>query len=260
MVPVALGSQTAASVVRPASFCGVIGLKPTHGLIPLAGVLSLAPSLDTLGFFVQKIEDAAPLLEVLSDRPPLKIDAGRPRLGFVRTEAWPKAARGTRRAVEEAAARLGAKEIELGATFTGLVDAQIAIMGAEANESLRGEPQAQLSPRLRQFLEEGASVPPERLRAARAQAERARGEIDGILRRVDALVTPATVDEAPAGLGSTGDPLFSRIWTLLGTPCLSLPVLEGPGRLPLGLQVVGPRGDEGRLLGAAAWILQEMKR
>jgi amidase len=260
MVPVALGSQTAASVVRPASFCGVIGFKPTHGLIPLDGVLPLAPSLDTLGFFVHEIEDAVPMLEVLCDRPSLKIGEGRPRLGFVRTEAWPRAALETQRAVEEAAGRLGAKEIELGPAFTGLVDAQIAIMGAEANESLRGEPQAQLSPRLRQFLEEGAGISPERLRAARARAERARGEIDEILRRVEALVTPATVGEAPVGLDSTGDPLFSRIWTLLGTPCLSLPVLEGPAGLPLGLQVVGRRGGEGRLLAAAAWILREMTR
>jgi amidase len=260
MVPVALGSQTAASVIRPASFCGVIGLKPTHGLIPLAGVHPLAPSLDTLGFFVRKIEDAAAMLEVLCDRPSLKIDDGRPRLGFVRTEAWPRAAPETQRAVEEAAARLGAEEIELGPAFTGLADAQIAIMGAEANESLRGEPQAQLSPRLRQFLEEGAGVSAERLGAARARAERARGEIDEIFRRVDALVTPATVGEAPAGLDFTGDPLFSRIWTLIGTPCLSLPVLEGPAGLPLGLQVVGRRGGEGRLLGAAARILQEMRR
>jgi len=260
MVPVALGSQTAASVVRPASFCGVIGLKPTHGLIPMEGVHPVAPSLDTLGFFVRKIEDAAPVLQVLADRPLLKVGAGRPRLGFVRTEAWPRALPQTQRAVEEAARGLGAAEVQLGEAFTGLVDAQIAIMGAEASESLWGKPRERLSARLRQFLEEGAAVPPGRLQAAREKAERAREEIGEVFRRVDALITPATVGEAPEGLDSTGDPLFSRIWTLLGTPCLSLPVLEGPAGLPLGLQVVGPRGDEGRLLGAGAWISREMKR
>jgi Asp-tRNA(Asn)/Glu-tRNA(Gln) amidotransferase A subunit family amidase len=258
MVPFALGSQTAASVVRPASFCGVIGFKPTHGLVPLDGVHPLAPSLDTLGFFVRRLEDAAPLLEVLVGRPALKMDTGRPRLGFVRTEAWPRAAPETQRAVEDAARRLEAREIELGAAFTGLVDAQIAIMGAEASQALREEPRERLSPMLRQFLQDGAAVPPERLSAAREQAERCRHEMDTVFRRIDALVTPAAVGEAPVGLETTGDPLFSRIWTLLGTPCLSLPVLRGPAGLPIGLQVVGPRGDEGRLLGAASWIVKEL--
>jgi Asp-tRNA(Asn)/Glu-tRNA(Gln) amidotransferase A subunit family amidase len=258
MVPFALGSQTAASVVRPASFCGVIGFKPTHGLIPLDGVHALAPSLDTLGFFVRRLEDAAPLLEVLAGRPALRIGTGRPELGFVRTEAWPRAAPETQRAVEDAGRHLGAPEIELGPGFAGLVDAQIAIMGAEANQAMRGEPRERLSLKLQRFLQDGAAVSPARLRAAHEQAERCRREIDEVFRRVDALVTPAVVGEAPIGLESTGDPLFSRIWTLLGTPCLSLPVLKGPAGLPIGLQVVGPRGDEGRLLGAASRILKEM--
>ncbi len=258
MVPIALGSQTAASIVRPASFCGVIGLKPTHGLIPIAGVRPMAPSLDTLGFFVRNVEDAAPVLEVLAGRPALKYDAARPRLGFVRTEAWPRAAPETQRAVERAAERLEASEIDPGDGFAGLVDAQIAIMGAEASEAMRGEPREALSPKLRAFLDDGAAVTPGQLRAARERAERARRELDEIFERTDAIVTAATIGEAPVGLDTTGDPLFGRIWTLLGTPCLSLPVLEGPSRMPIGLQVVGPRGDEGRLLGAAAFICRRM--
>jgi amidase len=259
MVPAALGTQTAASIVRPASFCGVIGLKPTHGLLPLEGVHPLSPSLDTLGFFVRQIEDARLLLGVLSGRAPVHAESGRPRLAFCRTEAWPRAAAETQRAVESAARRLGAPEIDPGPSFAGLIDAQIAIMGAEAHEAMRAKPQAQLSARLRQFLQEGANVTPERLRAARAQAERARQELERIFQSVDALVTPAAVGEAPEGLDATGDPIFSRIWTLLGTPCISLPVLSGPAGLPVGLQVVGPRSGEARLLGAAEWILGEMK-
>jgi len=260
MVPAALGTQTAASIIRPASFCGVIGLKPTHGLLPLEGVHPLAPSLDTLGFFVREIEDARLLLGVLSGRAPVQSRHGRPRLGFCRTEAWPHATPHTRESVEDAARRAGAKEVELGPTFAGLIDAQIAIMGAEAHQSLRSEPQTQLSPRLRQFLQDGAKVSPERLRAAQAQAGRARQEIDAVFQDVDALITPAAVGEAPEGLDGTGDPIFSRIWTLLGTPCMSLPLLRGPAGLPVGLQVVGPRSDEARLLGAAAWIAGELKR
>jgi Asp-tRNA(Asn)/Glu-tRNA(Gln) amidotransferase A subunit family amidase len=257
MVPVALGSQTAASVVRPASFCGVIGFKSTHGLVPLDGVHPLAPSLDTLGFFVRAIEDVAPVLEVLTGRPTPPLDMRRPRLGLVRTEAWPNAAPETQRAIEDAAQRLGAPEIDPGANFEGLVAAQIAIMGAEANEAIH-EPRERLSPKLRRFLEKGANVPEASLRAARDQAEACRRELDRMFDRIDAVVTPAAVGEAPIGLESTGDPLFSRIWTLLGTPCLSLPLLKGPAGLPLGLQVVGPRRDEGRLIGAAAWIMREL--
>lgn len=259
MVPVALGTQTAASIIRPASFCGVIGFKPTHGLLPLEGVHPLAPSLDTLGFFVRQIEDARVLLGVLSGRAVAQSDKGRPLLGFCRTEAWPHATPQTQQAVESAARRAGAKEIELGPAFAGLIDAQIAIMGAEAYEALRTKPQMQLSPRLRQFLQDGAKVSPERLRAAHRRAEQARREIDAIFEDVDALLTPAVVGEAPEGLDATGDPIFSRLWTLLGTPCLSLPVLSGPAGLPLGLQVVGPRSGEPRLLGAAAWVLSELK-
>lgn len=259
MVPAALGTQTAASIIRPASFCGVIGLKPTHGLLPLEGVHPLAPSLDTLGFFVRQIEDARLLLGVLSRRAPVQAEKGRPRLGFCRTEAWPRATPQTQQAVENAARRLGAKEIELGPSFAGLIDAQIAIMGAEAHQAMQAKPQMQLSPRLRQFLQDGAKVSPDRLRAAHEQAEGARREIGAIFEDLDALVTPAAVGEAPVGLDATGDPIFSRIWTLLGTPCISLPVLAGPAGLPVGLQVVGPRSGEARLLGAATWILGEMK-
>jgi Asp-tRNA(Asn)/Glu-tRNA(Gln) amidotransferase A subunit family amidase len=260
MIPVALGSQTAASIIRPASFCGVIGLKPTYGLIPMEGVHPLAPSLDTLGFFVREIEDVPPLLAVLSGRRPVKLETVRPRLGFCRTDAWPRLLPETQRIVEAAAGKLEAREIDLGPEFAGLIDAQIAIMGAEAHQAMSAEPPEQLSPRLRKFLQEGGDVPAERLRAAREQAKRCQREIDRVFQAVDALVTPAAAGEAPLGLETTGDPLFSRIWTLLGTPCLSLPVFEGPAGLPLGLQILGPRGGEARLLGAASFILGEMKR
>ncbi len=99
---------------------------------------------------------------------------------------------------------------------------------------------------------------PERLRAARDQADRCRRELDGIFAGVDALLTPATLGEAPAGLDATGDPIFCRIWTLLGTPCFSLPVLSGPAGMPLGLQVVGSRGRDADLISAASWILRQL--
>ena len=258
MVPAALGSQTAGSVIRPASYCGVMGFKPSFGLLPLEGVHPLAPSLDTLGLFVRALDDIPLLVSVLAASP-LQIRPARPRLGFCRTEAWAHAAPETQTAVEQAAKALGARDVDTGASFAGLIDAQIAIMGAEAAETLGDEPEERLSPKLREFLRAGAKVTPNRLAAAREQAERCRREIDATFEQVDVLLTPAAVGEAPEGLGATGDPIFCRIWTLLGVPCLSLPVLKGPAGLPIGLQIVGRRGRDAELLAAAAWIEQHVR-
>jgi amidase len=254
MVPVALGSQTAGSVIRPAAFCGVIGFKPTYGLLPIQGVHPLAPSLDTLGFFVRAVEDVPPILSVLSGAPVEPIRRATPRLGFYRTEAWPRAMPEMREALEHSARSLSAREIEPGPAFAGLIDAQIAIMGAEGAQSLRNEPERELSPKLREFVREGAKVSPERLRAARDQAERCGSELERIFATVDAIVTPAAPGEAPQGLAATGDPIFCRIWTLLGVPCISLPVLRGPGGMPMGLQIVGRRGHDSELLATAAFV------
>jgi len=258
MVPAALGSQTAGSVIRPASYCGVMGFKPSFGLLPLEGVHPLAPSLDTLGLFVRALDDIPLLVSVLAASP-LQIRPAHPRLGFCRTEAWAHAALETQTAVEQAAKALGARDVDTGASFAGLIDAQIAIMGAEAAETLGDEPEERLSPKLREFLRAGAKVTPNRVAAAREQAERCRREIDVTFEQVDVLLTPAAVGEAPEGLGATGDPIFCRIWTLLGVPCLSLPVLKGPAGLPIGLQIVGRRGRDAELLAAAAWIEQHVR-
>ena len=259
MVPAALGTQTAGSIVRPASFCGVIGWKPTYGVLSMEGIHPLAPSLDTLGFFVRELEDVPPLMAALSGASPRPIARRPPALALCRTEAWDRAEPATRAAIEKAAATLGARGLDLGQSFRGLVDAQIAIMGAEAAVALGGESPAQLSARLCQFLEEGRRCRPERLREAREQAEKCRRELDETMRGLDALLTPAAPGEAPVGLSATGDPIFCRIWTLLGTPCISLPLLRGPTGLPVGLQLVGGRGREDALLAAAAFVTDALR-
>ena len=262
MAPAALGSQTAASVIRPGSFCGVVAMKPTFGKLPLQGVHPLSPSLDTLGVFVREVVDLPPLLTALGlelpeEIPPLE----KPRLGFCRTELWERAEASTREAVERAAAALereGAevREVDLGRSFKGLVEAQIAIMGAEAVQALPAEMKrkADLSPRLWQFLQEGMAVAPERLRDAREQANRCRKELATLFAGLDAVLTPAAVGEAPVGLGATGDPIFSRMWTLLHVPSVSVPVLRGPAGLPIGLQLVAALDTDERLVAAARWI------
>jgi Asp-tRNA(Asn)/Glu-tRNA(Gln) amidotransferase A subunit family amidase len=262
LVPAALGTQTAGSIVRPASFCGVVGFKPTFGAVPLDGVSPFAPSLDTFGLFVRDVEALPLLLEAAGVRAPALPLRGPPRLGLCRTGQWPLAEPSTRALVEgvaQALARAGAvvEELELGPGLDGLADAQRTIMAAEAARTLREIRDAHaplLSRVLLDFLAEGERVAPEREAAARALADRGRAGLAGVFSRVDALLTPAAPGEAPLGLASTGDPAFSRIWTLLGTPCASLPLARGPAGMPVGVQVVGAPGADGALAAACAWI------
>jgi Asp-tRNA(Asn)/Glu-tRNA(Gln) amidotransferase A subunit family amidase len=265
MVPAALGSQTAASVIRPASFCGAVGYKPTFGTFDLRGVHPLAPSLDTLGFFVREVGDVPWIAAALSgshEPTPIAALPSPLRLGLCRTDQWPRAEESTQPLIEDAARELesaGGQLIEVDA-FTGVSAAQAVIMGAEAAEAFRGKRrghEAQLSAAFRSFLDEGERHSSERLPEAREVVERGRRELPDLFGRVDAIVTAAAAGEAPVGLQSTGDPAFSRAWTALGCPCISLPVLKGPAGLPVGLQLVAAPGQDARLLAIAAWVEHE---
>ena len=186
-----------------------------------------------------------------------------PRLGLCRTDQWPHAEQSTQQLIEDAARELegsGSQLIEVDA-FAGVAAAQAIIMSAEAAEVFRGKRRshdAQLSPGFRSLLEEGEGHPPERLREAREVADRGRRELLDVFGRVDALVTAAAAGEAPVGLQNTGDPAFSRAWTALGCPCISLPLLEGPAGLPVGLQLVAAPGEDARLLTIAAWVEHQL--
>ena len=263
MVPGALGSQTAGSIIRPASFCGVVGFKPTFGMLPLDGIRPLAPSLDTLGVLTRAVADVPVWIAALSGGGAASFTQLKrsPRIGVSRTELWPKAAADTRDAIESVAQRLAregadVREVDLGTEFRGLADAQVAIMAAEMAESLRLERSRhgdQLSSKLREQLETGEGVTSERLAAAREQADRCRTLFPSALSGCDALITPSAVGEAPIGVESTGDPIFNRIWTLLHVPCLSLPAAVGASGLPLGVQFVGRGGEDIALLAVGAW-------
>jgi Asp-tRNA(Asn)/Glu-tRNA(Gln) amidotransferase A subunit family amidase len=260
MVPAALGTQTAGSVIRPASFCGVFGFKPTYGRLPMKGIHPLAPSLDTLGVFTRALDDVSLLLNGLGlplEDAPLRRP---PRVGLWRTEVWGLAAPFTQRFLEDALRTLAAagapvRDVELG--VDGLVDAQATVMGVEAAASLAQlrttHPEA-LSARLRAFVDEGVDTPPERYQAALALAATGRQRAEEVFADVDVLLTPAATGEAPAGLDATGDPAFGRIPTLLGLPCLTVPGATGLGGLPLGLQLVGRAGSDAALLAVAAWV------
>ncbi|HEY6002415.1 MAG TPA: amidase, partial [Anaeromyxobacter sp.] len=263
LVPAALGSQTAGSVIRPASFCGVVGMKPTFGAVSMEGVSPFAPSLDTFGLFVNDVE-ALPLL-LLAAGVPMRAPElrGAPRIALCRTEQWPLAEPSTRVLVEAAAGALATagatvEERDLGPELEGLARAQRTIMAAEGARTLREIRERHggaLSKVLLDFLAEGDAVSPEREQAARELAARGRAALPQIFSRFDALLTASAVGEAPVGLESTGDPAFNRIWTLLGAPCVTLPAARGPAGMPVGVQLVGAPGRDADLVGAAAWAM-----
>jgi Asp-tRNA(Asn)/Glu-tRNA(Gln) amidotransferase A subunit family amidase len=277
MVPLALGSQTNGSTIRPASFCGVYGFKPTHGLVSRHGMLALSRTLDHVGVFARTIEDVAllaaqlaghderdpdtrprarvPFVEVAAEEPPIP-----PMLAFVRTPQWERADEETKAAFAELVEHLGdrVEEVEL---FPSAVDAwewHRTIMLAEMAANLEREWQHgrdRLSERLRGQLEQGREVRAVDYQRALARIEPIHASFLELFQlRYDAILTPAAPGTAPKGLASTGDPAFCTLWTLCGMPAVSLPLMQGTNGLPLGVQLVGPRDGDARLLRTARWL------
>lgn len=265
MVPLALGTQTGGSVIRPAAFCGVVGYKPSFGLVSRAGVKTESDSLDTVGFFARTVPDAGLFAMGVTGRPALgKLsDFAAPiRIGLCRTQEWRNAAPETLALFESAPAVLargGAKIVELNLPepFQEIGSAHQAIMAYEVARAYayewhnHGE---RLSEAVRKLIEEGIAVPSERYDAARAQGRTCRSLFCEAMRQFDVVITPSAIGEAPEGLASTGSPVFNRMWTLLGTPAVTVPAGRGPCGLPLGLQMVGAPGEDARTLAAANWI------
>jgi Asp-tRNA(Asn)/Glu-tRNA(Gln) amidotransferase A subunit family amidase len=280
MVPLALGSQTNGSVIRPASFCGVFGFKPSYGLVPRTGVLRTSSTLDHLGVFARSLADAALLVEVLAGhdpddpptrpvaRPPLLEAARRPppvapRCAFVRGPTWEQAEPATREAFAELADALGARlvAVDLGPGFADTVDDHRAIWTAELAHELRHlheRGRAAMSAELLALIDHGRALGAGRYLEARAARTRYAAALAALLEEHDAIVTPAAPGEAPLGLAATGSPAFCTLWTLTGLPALSLPILTGPKGLPLGCQLVGAPGEDARLLSVAHWLLGQV--
>jgi len=265
MVPLATGSQTVGSVIRPASFCGVVGYKPTFGLIDLVGVKPFARSLDTCGLFARSVADAALFGAVLADRDlgdGLAPDSA-PRLKICQGPTWSEAGPDGVAALEEARRRLGGLgEATLPDLFDGLPEAQGTIQFKEASTSYFFESANhadQLSAVMTKMLKEGRAISAERYDAAQSLARRCRALLAEVFAETDALVTLSAPGEAPKGLEATGNPAFNKIWTLLGVPCVSLPGLSGPNGLPIGIQVVGPLLSDARTLKVAAWVESRLR-
>ena len=281
MVPLAIGSQTNGSVIRPAAFCGVVGFKPTHGLIPRAGMLMVSRTLDQPGVFARTILDAAliaeqlvafderdadtrprariPFREVAAEEPPLP-----PVLAFIKTPRWESADEEMKEAFLELAGSLDARveEVELFPSAAQAWDWHQAIMDAETAASLEQEwekGRERLSNAVREQIERGRKASAtDYLRALRWVPRLWESFAELFEQRYDAILTPAAPGPAPRDLASTGDPSFCTPWTLCGMPALTLPLLRTAAGLPLGVQLVGPRDGDARLLRTARWLAAEV--
>ncbi|MDB5533935.1 MAG: amidase [Hyphomicrobiales bacterium] len=264
MVPIALGTQTGGSVLRPASFCGVIGYKPTYGLFNREGLKFAAESLDTIGLFARELDDIALVAAVLTGQEPVapKQPTGPLRIGLCHTYLWEtKASPETRTCIEAAAhafERAGAQveTFKLPDHFEQLTQAREIINDVERARSLAWEwtwHRDQLSPQLIGTIERGLATPDKTYRSALLFAERARSEMDAKLSEFDGLLAPCVNGEAPLGLAYAGDPAFQGLWTLLHTPTIALPACRGPNQMPVALQLVARRGADEKLIALARW-------
>ena len=264
MVPVALGTQTGGSVLRPSSFCGIVGFKPSFGTFNRAGIKSAAESLDTIGLHARALEDVALVADVLTGREPGGIAAlaRPPRIGLCRTPLWHLAEPETVAAIDGAAAAVRAAgaavdEVRLPAAFDALADARRAINDHERARAMAHEwrtDRDRLSPALRKTVEAGLAVPHAEYRAALARTRDCRHLLDWLFDDWDALLAPAVNGEAPPGLGHAGDPAFQALWTMLHVPAITLPTHRGPNAMPVGIQLVARRGEDDLLLSVAEWV------
>ncbi len=277
MVPLAIGSQTNGSIIRPAAFCGVYAIKPTHGLVSRAGVLTLSRALDHIGGFARSLEDLALLMDVIAgydaddvdsfyfaspsfrqraaEPPPLP-----PTFAFVRTPVWERADADARGALEALAAKLGAREVQMPETHDAAWPAHRAIMAAEMayNLGMLADRGGEVSQQFRDLIAEGRQVTAVQYEAALRDARRYAANTIEIFEQVaDAIVTLSAPGVAPEGM-ATGDPSFNSFWSLTGLPTLNLPILQNADGLPIGVQLVGnARGDE-RLMRNAAALLRSV--
>jgi len=280
MVPLALGSQTNGSLIRPAAFCGVYGFKPTHGLISRHGVLKLSRTLDHMGVFARTIADIAlgcevlvasderdpdtrphariPFRDIVAEDPPLP-----PQIAFIKTPLWDRADEDTREAFVELVEALGDRifEVDLPGVALDALELHRTIMEAEMAAALIDEfdrGQDRLSESLRTQLKRGRSITAFDYQSAVARIPLLNQGFEEMFERCDAILTPAVPGAAPKGLASTGDPSFCTLWSLCGMPAISLPLLQGANGLPIGVQLVGQRYWDARLLRTARWLVAQI--
>jgi len=261
-IDVGLGSQTAASITRPASYCGVVGFKPTHGRYSLAGVRGLAPSFDTLGFLCRDVPTAAQVHSVIMAADRVAEPKAPARVGVCRTPWWDMAEAATQDALLKSAVLLsaGAEVEEVGLDdFVDGVRLQAEIMAFEAAAMISPDGdvlERDLSPVLMKMIELGREMDYAHYQKSLRDAAELRRRIDTVFETYDVLAAPAAPGEAPEGLASTGDPIFSRLWSLLGLPTITVPGFTGPSGMPVGIQLLARAGQDEALLSHALWAEQ----
>ncbi|MBR0643950.1 amidase [Plastoroseomonas hellenica] len=265
--PLAFGTQTSGSIIRPAAFCGVTGFKPSYGTLHRAGMKVMSESLDTIGVMARDVADCALAMAALTglDHGDPAAKPGRaPRLALILEPAAADAAPETLALIDraaEACRRAGAvvEAVRLPEAVLAGYAAHPAVMNGESAEALGWElahARAQISPTLRDRMDEGRAQPAAALLAGRRAFAAARAAFPAAIEGYDAVLTASAPGEAPEGLGWTGDPAFNWLWTLLHGPCVTVPAGTGPKRLPLGLQIVGRIGEDRETLAWAEWVRQ----
>jgi Asp-tRNA(Asn)/Glu-tRNA(Gln) amidotransferase A subunit family amidase len=264
MAPIAFGTQTAGSVIRPAAFCGVAAFKPSYRLIPMVGVKDVAWHLDTAGLFGAGVADVAFAAAAVLQRE-LRVDRAvpaAPRIAVARTHLWPKASPAMQQAVETAAriaAAAGAKvaDLELSPIVEDAYEAQFTIQDYENIRALAFEYERhrdRLDPLLRTQLDRAVAISADEYDAARRLASRARQLLADAMADHDVILTPSAPGAAPHGFATTGDPMFNRLWTLMGAPCINVTGMNDGDSLPLGIQIVGRFGRDHAALEAALFV------
>ena len=281
MVALAVGTQTNGSIIRPASYCGVYGFKPSFGRISRHGVLQQSPPLDTVGVFARSLEDLALIADVLMRydaqdsamtpiAPPCisKVLAqevpAEQHFAFVRSPVWDQVDQVTKDGLRELIEAVNASQektvdiLDLPATFAGLHEDHRRVMEADLARNFAAEydtGKAELSAVLCEMIERGQQVSASGYDEALAKMQDYGLLLEEIFDEYDAILTPATPGPAPMGLDATGSPVMNTIWTFCGTPALNVPLLQSPEGLPIGVQMVGAKGDDARLFRSTRWLL-----
>ena len=267
MAPLAFGTQTVGSTIRPASYCGIVGYKPSFGLIDRTGIRPLADEFDTVGLFSRDVADIAYFASILSRRPKLKLSApleSPPRVGLCRTADWASASPDAQSALEfaaERASKFGANiiEIKLPKIFTQISTLQSTIVDFQAANSAAYElnfHRDQVSKTYIARAETGLALSANDYDVARISLNRARADFDEIMKSVDVLMMLSAPGEAPIGLEATGNPIFNRLGTAMRVPCLSLPGLVGSFQMPIGVQLLGSMNNDRQVLIAGDWLFR----
>jgi amidase len=263
MVHVAFGTQTGGSVLRPASFCGIVGCKPTYNIIGRGGMKFAAESRDTVGLFARSVEDIDLVASVLTGRAPATWHDTPPRVALCRTQLWDHAGPETKAAIENAARRLDVtREAVLPAEFEALAEARTVINPFERARALAHEWNTNadlISPGLAAQIEKGLAIPHARYTHSLKRMKECRDLVTGIFGDADILLAPCVTGEAPKGLETTGEPMFQEFWTALHVPTITLPTHRGPNGLPVGIQLIGRHYEDVALLTFARVVFERLR-